>query len=225
MLSALALVHQTQAYQPNTGSSVSGNLHVAAPYGLPPSEFGNITRRLTSSATFNITGYDVSSSAATNTSSSSSSDAVPGWTMTAGVTADISLLDASPSSELDFEATTLFIQPPGGNVTLDPAWSICAVVFPGLADGVDVSVVDGTCGGVLSEGCVAAIQNGTSGVDDDGRCVDYILPPACESEFPAESVNSTAFGRLSWPLHLPPPPSLEFPRPCPRPLAPVLVCF
>lgn len=193
LLPAFTLLHQTQAYQPNTGSSVSGNLLIAAPYGIPPNEFGNVTRRLTSSATFNITGYDVSSNAG-----SRAPDATPGWTLTAGVTADVSLIDASPSSKLDSEATTLFMQPPGGTVTVDPSWRICVVVYTGLAEGVDVSggtVVDGTCGDVLSGECVQAIQRGTSGIDNNGDCADYVLPSACTSEFPAESINSTAFGR------------------------------
>lgn len=182
------------AYQPGTGSSVAGNLSAAAPYGISPSEFAKVTKRLSASATFNITGYDVSVDAAAPA-------AVPGWTLTVGVTTDVSLINAANRSNLDFEATTLSVGPPGGNATLHPSWTICAVVFPGLAGSASnaSATTNGSCGGLLSGDCIQAIQGGSAGVGSNGTCGDYALPSACTSQFPAASVNSTAIGRLLLP--------------------------
>lgn len=197
VLTALGLSRHVLANE--SGSFIAGNLNASAPYGIPPSEFQQVTKRLDSSATFNITGYDVSRDAAPTA-------AVPGWTLTVGVTTDVSLIDATNSSNLDFEATTLFIEPPGGHVALDPSWKICAVVFPGLAAAAAAASagaasnastsVDGTCDGMLSSECIRAIQTSSSGISDNGTCVDYALPSACSGQFAAESVNTTAIGRL-----------------------------
>lgn len=115
------------------------------------------------------------------------------------MTTDVSLIDATNSSQFDVEATTLSIEPPGGNTTLDPSWRICAVVFTGLAnDTVAASRnVDGTCGSVLSGGCIQSILGGSSGIDADGNCTTYTLPPACVGEFAVGAVNSTAFRELA----------------------------
>lgn len=203
-LAAFSLPHHVSGAtnaQPAGPSFVAGNLSAAAPYGIPPAEFQKVTERLAASATFNITGYDVSSSPPADSSSTN----VPGWTLTVGVTTDVSLLNAANSSNLDIEATTLFLAPPGGNVTLDPSWTICAVVFPGLeaeaaAAAANVSTkVDGSCEGLLSSECIEAIQSGSSGVSTNGTCGSYVLPSACSSQFPEEFANNTAIGRLPGP--------------------------
>lgn len=195
------------AYEPGTGSFATGNLNLTAPYGIRPSEFRAVTARLTSSATFNITGYDVSADPGASANANANAE-IAGWTLTVGVTTDVSLIDAANSSNLDFEATTLYMAPPGGsggNMTLLPAWRVCAVVYPGLAAGGQEAAnssssasveVDGTCDGVLSGGCIQAIQSGTAGIDSNGTCGEYVLPSACADEFPEASVNSTAFGEF-----------------------------
>lgn len=190
----LALSSVTYAQLSQNGSFVAGNLDASAPYGISPTEFGNVTQRLDSLATFNISGYNVS----TNTTPP---EAISGWTLTAGVTFDVSLADAANSSQFDFEATTLFIEPPAGNVTLDPSWRICAVVFPavmanGTAEATNASTpVDGGCVSVLSSECIQEIASGTSGMDANGTCGTYTLPDSCASFFPAEVVNTTAISK------------------------------
>lgn len=182
----LGLSQNACAYQPGTGSFVAGNLSIAAPYGIPPAEFRTVTKRLTSAATFNITGYNVSVDATPQS-------AISGWTLTVGITTDVSLVDASSSSNFDVEATTLYIEPPGGKATVDPSWEICAVVFPGLASSVNTSrTVNGSCEAVLSSECIQAVQTGNSGISSNGTCGEYVLPSACRDEFPSASVNSTA---------------------------------
>lgn len=186
---AICVVPHAYAYAPGSGSFAAGNLNNSAPYGISPQLFGNVTQRLNSNATFNITGYNVSSSAGPT--------AIPGWAVTVGITDDISLVNAANSSNFDTEVTTLFISPPGSNVTMDPSWRICAVVFPGLAGPVPASTsINGTCNSVLSAACMRDIQTGSSGMDGNGNCTNYSLPSSCASFFPTQSANSTtAFGR------------------------------
>lgn len=199
--------HCAHACEPGAGSFVTGNLNLTAPYGIQPSEFREVTAWLSSSATFNITGYNVSADLnpnATTTGADHGPEPISGWTLTVAVTTDVSLIDAANSSNLDFEATTLYIEPPGGsgNATLLPSWRVCAVVYPGLPANSSNSsssasvTVDGTCDNVLSRGCIQAIQNGTTGMDSNGTCGEYVLPSACRDEFPAAVVNNTAFGEF-----------------------------
>lgn len=204
LLTVGGLAHHVCAYLPQEGGSfVAGNLSVAAPYGIPPVEFGNVTaNNLDSLATFNITGYNVS------VDDTTAPAVAPGWTISVGVTDDVSLINAANSSKFDIEATTLFIEPPGGNITLDPSWRICAVVFPGLANATAPSTpIDGTCNRVLSSGCIQAIQSGSTLMDSNGNCGNYALPSSCMEFFPTLSVNNTAtaFGTLLSHSLLPPP--------------------
>lgn len=57
VLAAFGLAQHVDGYLPGTGSFVAGNLGAAAPYGIPPDEFNNVTKRVFSTATFNMTGY------------------------------------------------------------------------------------------------------------------------------------------------------------------------
>lgn len=60
LLIAVTLAQNARGYLPGTGSFVAGNLSAAAPYGISPDEFGNVTKGVFSTATFNMTGYSMS---------------------------------------------------------------------------------------------------------------------------------------------------------------------
>lgn len=59
-MAAFGLPRVVHSYLPGTGSSAAGNLSTAAPYGIPPEEFTAVTEDVFSTATFNITGYSMS---------------------------------------------------------------------------------------------------------------------------------------------------------------------
>lgn len=185
------------AYEPNSGSITSGDLSVAAPYGLPASKFESDTNKPDEAATFNITGYDVSTD--------STPQSVDGWKLEAAVKAGVSLSDATNSSvnkDQVFEATTLYIQAPN-DMKMDSSWKMCAVVYPGLANSVDsATAVDGSCNGVLSTDCVQALSvaaggANSNGMDTNGNCTNFVLPARCTDSFPSDSVRTAAIGTLS----------------------------
>lgn len=197
------------AYDPNSGSIASGDLSVAAPYGLPASDFKSDTNKPDDAATFNITGYDLSAD--------STPQSVDGWKLEAAVKGSVSLSDATNSSvnkDQVFQATTLYIQAPD-NMKIDDTWKMCAVVYPGLANSVDSSTaIDGSCTGVLSTECVQALSvaaggANSNGMDTNGNCTTFVLPARCTDAFPSDSVRTTAVGTSSL-LHL------DTPSPLPR---------
>lgn len=208
LLAALAFTSPVTHAQlpPQNGSFAAGNLNVSAPYGIPPSEFGSVTQRFDALATFNITGYNVSSNATTPPP-----EPIAGWTLSAGVTFDVSLIDAAESSQFDIEATTLLLVPPVDTV-LDPtSWSLCAVVFPEVRPNGTLGAmtnsstpIDGGCENVLSSECIQDIAAGTSGMDANGTCGQYTLPDSCASFFPVELMNNTAISKSNvYPLAFP----------------------
>lgn len=200
------------AYEPNSGSVTSGDLSVAAPYGIPASKFESDTNKPDEAATFNITGYDVSTD--------STPQSVDGWKLEAAVKGSVSLSDATNSSvnkDQVFEATTLYIQAPD-NMKMDNSWKMCAVVYPGLASSVDSSTaVDGSCSNVLSTECVQALSvaaggANSNGMDSNGNCTNFVLPARCTDSFPSDSIRTTAIGTLSLLIlvhSLPPPGHLQ----------------
>lgn len=221
LLATLALsLPSAQAYSPTSGSAVAGNLDaIAGPYGIPPDKFRSATSHADASAAFDITGYNVSAAATGN-----SPVAVAGWKLTARVTLDVSLSDAtngsssSSSSQKNSEATTLYLEAPEG-MTMGAAWRICAVVYPGTASEVaNSTAVDGTCNGVLSTECIQALTasaggSGDTGMDNGGTCTNFELPSRCTDGFPEGSGNMSAISE-SYFFHFificypfPPPPS------------------
>lgn len=187
------------AYDPGTGSAVAGNLSASAPWGIPPDKFESATQSPDASAAFNVTGYNVSSSAP-------SPQSAGGWVLAAGVKYDASLSDAAdPPSDNDddnvYQATTLYVQAPEG-MALDESWRVCAAVWPGVrssSSSSDAVVVDGTCRGVLSTGCLQALSvagaSGTAGgMDAAGECASFALPEGCAGDFPSGTGNVSAVG-------------------------------
>ncbi|KAK2607149.1 hypothetical protein N8I77_005851 [Diaporthe amygdali] len=180
------------AYDPSSGSIASGDLSVAAPYGLPPSKFKSDTDKPDDAAAFNITGYDVSTD--------STPQSVDGWKLEAAVKQAVSLSDATNSSvnkDQVFEATTLYIKAPD-NMKMDDTWRMCAVVYPGLTNNVDNSTtLDGSCNNVLSTDCIQALSVAaggatTNGMDTSGNCTSFVLPARCTDSFPSDSLRTTA---------------------------------
>lgn len=206
-LALLALLPAALAYGPGTGSSVAGNLSAAAPWGIPPDKFASATKDADASASFNMTGYNVSSGAP-------SPQSAAGWKLTAHVKDDVSLSDAVPPSGGQVsEATTLYIEAPS-QMSVDPSWRMCAVVYPGVASAVAPgTTVDGTCGSVLSSGCAQALQvsglTGKAGMDSEGNCMNFALPSRCSGDFPAGTGNVSAVGKYPLPFFL----FLSAPRP------------
>ncbi|KAI3398752.1 hypothetical protein diail_8619 [Diaporthe ilicicola] len=192
LLAFLDVPHHVSAYDPSSGSVASGDLSLAAPYGLPASKFKSDTNKPDDAATFNITGYDVSTDSAPQSAD--------GWKLEAAVKESVALSDATNSSVNKaqvFEATTLYIQAPSGT-KMDPSWRMCAVVYPGLSNSVDASTtVDGTCNGVLSTDCLQALSVAaggatSNGMDTNGNCTTYVLPSRCTDAFPNDSVRTAA---------------------------------
>lgn len=180
------------SYDSSAGSSVAGNLSDNAPWSLPADVFASSASSPDFSASFNITGYNISANAP-------SPQSVPGWKLTAAVKNDVSL-STSTNSSVDkssvFEATTLFIQAPA-DMTMDTSWRMCAVVYPGV-NGVNSNstTVDGSCNGVLDSGCLQALNiagtSGPNGMDGAGNCGSFVLPAGCEGSI--SGTNMTAFG-------------------------------
>lgn len=192
LLALLDVSCYVSAYEPNSGSVTSGDLSVAAPYGIPASKFESDTNKPDEAATFNITGYDVSTD--------STPQSVDGWKLEAAVKGSVSLSDATNSSvnkDQVFAATTLYIQAPD-NMKMDSSWKMCAVVYPGLASSVDSSTaVDGSCSNVLSTECVQALSvaaggANSNGMDSNGNCTNFVLPARCTDSFPSDSIRTTA---------------------------------
>lgn len=214
MLSSLTLLNLLPlalAYGPGTGSSIAGNLSAAAPWGIPPDKFQSATKDASASAAFNMTGYNITSTAPSPQSAS-------GWKLTAHVKNDVSLSDAStPSSSQVFEASTLYLEAPA-DMTVASSWRMCAVVYPGLASAVAAdTTVDGTCGNVMDVGCVQALQvagtTGNAGMDSEGNCMNFALPSKCSGDFPTGTGNVSAVGESVglW-LFCPDLPALLFTR-------------
>lgn len=189
------------AYAPDSGSAVAGDLSsVPGPYGIPADKFASATQHADASAAFNITGYNVSADAGTN-----SPVAVSGWTLTARVTTDVALSDANDSSlaSQKTEATTLYLEAPGNmGAAMGAQWRLCAVVYPGTASAVANSTsVDGTCNGVLSAECLQALTASAggsedTGLDNSGNCTNFALPSRCTNDFPAGSGNLSAISEF-----------------------------
>lgn len=211
LLAALCLYPPAaQAYSPNSGSAVAGDLAaIPGPYGIPSAKFQSATTSSSAdaSAAFNITGYNVSAAATGN-----SPVAVDGWKLAARLHVDVSLSDAAPNSSsltdddrtsLKTEATTLYLEPPEGMTTMGSAWRICAVVYPGVAGAVaNSTTVDGTCNGVLSTECIQALtasagSSGDTGMDNAGDCTSFELPSRCTDAFPDGSGNNSAISKSS----------------------------
>lgn len=191
----------TQAYDPNSGSAVAGDLSsIAGPYGIPADKYESLTNSADASAAFNITGYNVSAD------SSNSPVAVSGWKLTARVKTDVSLSDStdnsSSSSSQKTEATTLYLEAPDG-MTMGSSWRMCAVVYTGTASAVaNTTTVDGTCNGVLSSECIQALtasagSSENTGMDNSGNCTDFVLPSRCTDDFPDGSGNNSAISKYS----------------------------
>lgn len=194
LLALLALLPHILAYEPGTGSSVAGNLSASAPYGISPSKFQSATNNPDDSAAFNITGYNITSSAPSPQSAS-------GWKLVARVKNDVSLSDAANPSDQVFEATTLYLEAPSG-MSMDSSWRICGVVYPGVAKNISTgTTVDGGCSTALSSGCLQALNvagtSGSSGMDDSGACTSFVLPDRCSGDFPTGTGNVSAVGAFS----------------------------
>lgn len=198
LLAALCLgLPAAQAYAPNSGSAVAGDLDaIAGPYGIPADKFQAATSSADASAAFYVTEYNVSSSS----SMGNSPVAVTGWKLTARVKTDVSLSDASSGDEGTIaakqnktQATTLYVEAPDG-MTMGAQWRLCAVVYPGTTT---TAAVDGTCKGVLSTECIQALTasagaSGPTGMDEQGNCSNFELPSRCTDSFPDGSGNLSA---------------------------------
>jgi len=173
-------------------SFVGGDLSTQrGPYGLPASTLANAAGAPFAYNTFPITGYNTSIPAG-STGATGSDNAVSGWNLAIGVSADVSLGNANDDAidTDDFiEVTTLYLAPPA--VLGRPAynrtnWRLCVIVFPGGLSGGGGAKKDGSCGPLLPEGCISELQARSvtiSGTADDGGCADIAVPSSCEGHF------------------------------------------
>lgn len=194
LLAVLTFARLTQGYEPGTGSEAAGDLTSTAPYGIPASTFETeTTKRLNTSSTFNITGYDTSSAQGLGVAP------ISGWSLKAAVATQVPLTDSTDDSAKDkvTDATTLSIIPPSGTTLDDSSWAICAVVYSGIstADMQAAGTVDGTCNAVLSSACTKqmVVDASVRGMASNGSCIDFALPTSCTSDFPT-GANGTSFG-------------------------------
>lgn len=94
---------------------VGGDLSQQAPYGLPAQDFAAAITTPVSAVTFPIPGYDVSTPPA-DQFAKATIDAIPNWSLTAGVTGNVPLAKASKDARVDknlyVAAAGLSITPP-----------------------------------------------------------------------------------------------------------------
>jgi hypothetical protein len=94
---------------------VGGDLSQQGPYGLPAQEFAAAITTPSSAVTFPIPGYDVSIPPA-DRFAKATINAIPGWSLTVGVTGNVPLAKASKAAPVDknlyVAAAGLSITPP-----------------------------------------------------------------------------------------------------------------
>ena len=191
--------------QPATAQSqVTGDLSLAAPYGIPPDLFNKSSSRTNKQSSIYIPGYNLS--APMGSGSSGNGSAVSGWQLGVAVAENVPLKEASApgidkASVVD--AATLWLQAPPGVGRLNAtAWKLCATVFPF----VNMSAVttkpepgrpegqnDGNCGPWVTDQCAAALNEVgvVFGVTDEGDCYNVTAPPPCLPYFEAGKGNGT----------------------------------
>ena len=202
-------------------SFVGGDLSRTAPFSIPAADFLAAVAHAPSNKTVAINGYNTSAPAGASDATGNSN---PGWRLSIGVTADVSLRDSNDEN-VDkgrfVEATTIGLVPPsqdgegqgdeGVKYSADD-WRVCAIVFTqGLgasqlktaSDGE--TEMDGGCGGLLESKCIQALQvdavnfgNGTSS-GRGGRCESLTVPDECGGAF--VGLNGVAYGEFFFSAH------------------------
>ena len=160
----------------------TSNISEAGPFGIPAETYDE--NHWKAAVAGHIAGYDVSLPASNTTPSTNSSDAAVWW-LDITFTPDAPLSDAS-SADVDkseyTDVTVLGLYPNDNATTWDEdGWRVCATVFVGGVPGATATQGNPSCGGVLSDECVAALQAAarSGGLDGDGRCQDVEMPEAC----------------------------------------------
>ncbi|EPE08356.1 hypothetical protein F503_01139 [Ophiostoma piceae UAMH 11346] len=204
--SVLLLLGTLFSAQPAVAQSqATGDLSLAAPYGIPPDLFNKSSSRTAKQSSVYIPGYNLS--APEGSGSSGNGSAVNGWQLGVAVAENVPLREASAPGidKADvIDAITLWLQAPPGVGRLNAtAWKLCATVFPF----VNMSAVntipessrpkgqnDGSCGPWVTDQCAAALNEVgvVFGVTDDGACYDVTVPHSCLPYFQADKGNGTA---------------------------------
>ncbi|CAK7216008.1 hypothetical protein SCUCBS95973_002659 [Sporothrix curviconia] len=168
-------------------SEATGDLTLAAPYGIPPAVFNaSISRTVRQSAVY-VPGYNLSAPEGFGPSGNGS--AVVGWQLGVAVADNVPLTNAAApgiNTAKVIDATTLWLQAPLGVEFLNStAWKLCATVFPYVnmsaamqggenverrtavsdssdssdsVSGDDSRQNNGNCGAWLTDQCAAALN-------------------------------------------------------------------
>jgi hypothetical protein len=200
-LPALALLSGLAAAYDGSGESfTSGDVVSNPPWQLAQTDFQQSLSQPNATGSTQITGYNLSSTDA-------ALDTTRDWTLRVAVRADVPLKSASSSSLAGNDKTkfthitTLSVDAPDPFIinNADPAYRLCGIVYPGLADDATRKgnqATDGQCGSALNGQCAkdlaAAAQ--TANADRSKSCSAPVLPASCKDSFPS-SQSVQAFGK------------------------------
>lgn len=191
-------------------SQATGDLMLAAPYGIPPDVFNaSIVRTVRQSAVY-VPGYNLSTpSAPAGFGASGNGSAVVGWQLGVAVAGNVPLTRAAApgiNTTQVMDATTLWLQAPVGVEFLNAtAWKLCATVFPYVnmsavvvqdAPDEQTKQNDGSCGTWLTDQCATALNENALayGTDADGGCFNMTAPYPCAPYFMQDRGNGTVIG-------------------------------
>ncbi|CAK7198758.1 hypothetical protein SEUCBS139899_001422 [Sporothrix eucalyptigena] len=197
-------------------SEATGDLTLAAPYGIPPDLFNaSIERTVRQSAVY-VPGYNLSAPEGFGPSGNGS--AVDGWQLGVAVADNVPLTDAAApgiNTAQVIDATTLWLQAPlGVEILNSTAWKLCATVFPyvnmsaagkaeesisrltaaGSSSDGDAQQNNGDCGVWLTDQCATALNENALayGTGVDGSCFNMTVPQPCAPYFMQGHGNGTA---------------------------------
>lgn len=196
-------------------SEATGDLTLAAPYGIPPDLFNTSIMRTVRQSAVYVPGYNLSAPEGFGPSGNGS--AVDGWQLGVAVADNVPLTDAAApgvNTAQVIDATTLWLQAPAGVEYLNStAWKLCATVFPYVnmsavvEGGEDISRLtarmkdvqnDGSCGVWLTDECATVLSENAlaHGMNTQGECFNMTIPPPCAPYFMRARGNGTVVGEL-----------------------------
>lgn len=197
-------------------SEATGDLTLAAPYGIPPELFNaSIMRTVRQSAVY-VPGYNLSAPEGFGPSGNGS--AVDGWQLGVAVADNVPLTDAAQpgvNRAMVIDATTLWLQAPAGVHYLNAtAWKLCATVFPyvnmsAVVEGAETYGRltehmtdirnDGSCGVWLTDECANTLNENAlaHGMNAQGDCFNMTIPEPCMPYFMRNRGNGTVVGEYN----------------------------
>jgi hypothetical protein len=196
-------------------SEATGDLTLAAPYGIPPDLFNSSIMRTVRQSAVYVPGYNLSAPEGFGPSGNGS--AVDGWQLGVAVADNVPLTQAAApgvNKAQVIDATTLWLQAPAGVEYLNSTvWKLCATVFPYVnmsavvEGGEDIRRLtarmkdvqnDGSCGVWVTDECATALNEYAlaHGLNAQGDCFNMTIPEPCAPYFMRSRGNGTVVGEL-----------------------------